>query len=180
MTLSASRPDRHGVPAKNPLEQLDKHPSTSLANVAFDFGSDVEATAAATYVRRTRHARGLTRSSSQIKVPTAATWSAGAIPPESHRRCYLQVSPPCRCRTISAPAPPLFRTRRARCSDRPRRLVAGMEVLCDAANLPGTPDRLVVAVACWSSDGLGPDVTGPAHLDPSAGRRNGRSRSPMP
>lgn len=47
----------------------------------------------------------------------------------------------------------------------PGRLFRRRVVLIDALNVRST-DRIVVAVACWAADGLGPDVTDPRNGPP--------------
>lgn len=41
----------------------------------------------------------------------------------------------------------------------PKRFLRSRRALVDASNLPTAPGRIVIAVACWSGDGLGPAVT---------------------
>ncbi|MDX6439190.1 MAG: hypothetical protein QOF45_1773 [Gaiellaceae bacterium] len=48
----------------------------------------------------------------------------------------------------------------------PAGLLRKKVVLADEVNLTGTPDRIVIAVACWSSDGLGKAATDKIHSVP--------------
>lgn len=50
----------------------------------------------------------------------------------------------------------------------PRRLWRGRRVLIDASNLRGVPGRVVVAVACWSGEGLARAATSPGVTEPVA------------